>query len=157
VPVVLATIPVTESLQGGRRIFDLVVVLVVVFTIVQSPALAPLARRLRLAPAEHSRDLDVEAAPLDTIAADLLTLHVSSRSRLHGVEVWELRLPETAAVAFVVRDAHGMVPGPRTTLRHGDDLLVITSRSERDQVERRLRAVGRSGRLAGFFGDDGDS
>ena len=38
--------------------------------------------------------------------------------------MWELRLPETASVAFVVRDDRGFVPDRRTVLRHGDDVLV---------------------------------
>jgi potassium/hydrogen antiporter len=71
------------------------------------------------------------------------------------VEVWELRLPETAAVAFVVRDDSGFVPDRRTVLRHGDDVLVISGRGAREEVERRMREVGRKGRLARFV--DGDA
>ena len=103
--------------------------------------------------ATPERELDVEAAPLDRMAADLLTVHIGARVRLHGVEVWELRLPETASVAFVVRNDRGFVPDRRTVLRHGDDVLVITGRADRDEVERRLQAVGRRGRLAGFADD----
>jgi cell volume regulation protein A len=150
VPIVLATIPMTERFPGATRLFDLVVVLVTVFTLLQAPALPPLARRLRLVAADTGHDLDVEAAPLDRLEADLLTVRLGPQSRLHGVEVWELRLPPTAAVAFVVRADRGFVPDRRTVLRRGDDILVITGRSDRGAVERRLRAVGRRGRLAGF-------
>jgi potassium/hydrogen antiporter len=127
---------------------------VAVFTIVQAPALGPLARALHLVATDPERDLDVEAAPLDRLAADLLTVHIGPASRLHGVEVWELRLPETASVAFVVRNDRGFVPDRRTVLRHGDDVLVITGRGERDAVEGRMRDVGRRGRLAGFVTGD---
>ena len=150
VPIVLATIPMTEGVHGATRLFDVVFVLVAVFTCVQAPVLAPLARALHLVAGDTERELDVEAAPLDRMAADLLTVHIGARSRLHGVEVWELRLPETASVAFVVRESRGFVPDRRTVLRHGDDVLVITGRGDRDAVERRLQAVGRRGRLAGF-------
>jgi cell volume regulation protein A len=155
VPIVLATIPMTDGVHGATRLFDVVFVLVAVFTIVQAPTLAPLARALHLVASDPERDLDVEAAPLDRLAADLLTVHVGPASRLHGVEVWELRLPETAAVAFVVRDDSGFVPDRRTVLRHGDDVLVITGRAARDEVERRMREVGRKGRLARFVDGDG--
>lgn len=150
VPIVLATIPMTEGVHGATRLFDVVFVLVALFTCVQAPALAPLARALRLVAQDQERELDVEAAPLDRMAADLLTVHIGKASRLHGVEVWELRLPETASVAFVVRRARGFVPDGRTVLRQGDDVLVITGRAEREAVARRLEAVGRGGRLAGF-------
>jgi len=156
VPIVLATIPMTAGVHGATRLFDVVFVLVAVFTIVQAPALAPLARALHLVAADAERDLDVEAAPLDRLDADLLTVHIGPASRLHGVEVWELRLPETASVAFVVRADRGFVPDRRTVLRHGDDVLVITGRPQRREVERRLLVIGRRGRLAGFV-DDPDS
>ena len=155
VPIVLATIPMTSGVHGATRLFDVVFVLVAVLTIVQAPALGPLARALHLVASDPERDLDVEAAPLDRLDADLLTVHIGPASRLHGVEVWELRLPDTAAVAFVVRSDRGFVPDRRTVLRRGDDVLVITGRAEREAVERRMRDIGRRGRLAGFVpGDD---
>lgn len=157
VPIVLATIPMTEHVHGAARLFDVVVVLVALFTIVQAPMLAPIARRLGVVVADTGHDLDVEAAPLDELAADLLTVHLGPTSRLHGVEVWELRLPPTAAVAFIVRDNRGFVPDGRTVLRHGDDVLVITDRDSRTSVEDRMRAVGRSGRLAAFVDGAGAS
>jgi len=46
VPIVLATVPLTAGTPGARRLFDLVFVLVVVFTLVQAPALPWVARRL---------------------------------------------------------------------------------------------------------------
>jgi cell volume regulation protein A len=155
VPIVLTTIPLTEGIAGAHRVFDVVFVLVVVFTLVQSPALAPLARRLRLVAPSAAHELEVEAAPLDEILADLVTVRVPPRSKLHGVEVWELRLPSTAALAFVVRGGQGFVPDRDTRLLEGDDLLIVTARDHRDAVERRLRAIGRTGRLARFLGDDG--
>ena len=156
VPIVLATIPMTSGMAGATRLFDVVFVLVAVFTVIQAPALAPLAHALRLVSADPERDLDVEAAPLDRLAADLLTVRVGRASRLHGVEVWELRLPETAAVAFVVRNDRGFVPDRRTVLRRGDDVLVITGRADRDAVERRMRDIGRHGRLVGFVNEQPD-
>ena len=147
-PIVLATIPLSAHVAGAGRLFDVVFVLVAALTLLQSPLLPPAARWLRLVDDDAGRDLDVEAAPLDRMLADLLTVWIGPRSRLHGVEVWELRLPPTAAVAFVVRAGEGFVPDRRTTLRHGDDLLVVTGRAERAAVEARLRAVARDGRLA---------
>jgi potassium/hydrogen antiporter len=157
VPIVLATIPLTENSAHAARIFDVVFVLVVVFTLVQAPVIAPLARRLELVDAGRGLDLDVEAAPLDRMDAELLTVRVPEKSRLHGVAIWELRLPPTASVALVVRGDESLVPERMTTLQVGDDLLIVTSRAARTSAERRLRAVSRSGRLAGFYGDSGDS
>src|SRR5664279_1043934 len=155
VPIVLATIPMTTGVPGAGRIFDTVFVLVVVFTLLQGPTLAPLARWLRLARHGEPRELTVEAAPLDGLHADLLQVSIPPDSRLNGVEVWELRLPAAAAICLVVTDGRAIVPDENTRLRSGDQLLVATSSAVREVTERRLRAVGRSGRLAGFLGDDG--
>jgi len=49
------------------------------------------------------------------------------------------------------------VPGPDTPLRQGDQLLVVATATARGEAERRLRAVGRAGRLAGWLGERGDA
>jgi cell volume regulation protein A len=69
------------------------------------------------------------------------------------VEVTELRLPEGASIALVVRDGASFVPSGTTTLRHGDHVLVVAPVGTREETERRLRAVSRSGRLAGWLED----
>ena len=110
------------------------------------------AKVLRVARRSEPRDLDLEAAPLERIAADLLQITVSPVSRMHGVEIGELRLPRGASVALVVRDGATLAPEPRTVLRHGDDVLVVTPRKIRDRTEQRLRAVSAHGRLARWLG-----
>jgi len=79
---------------------------------------------------------------------------ITRRSRLHGVEVGELRLPVGASVALIVREGRTMVPADRTVLRRGDDLLVVTPRRLREETEDRLRAVSRSGRLAQWWSEE---
>jgi len=148
VPVVLATVPATTGVPGTQWLFDLVFVLVVVFTLVQGPTLPFVARRLGVAGVVDSRDLDVEVAPLDELNADVLQVRVGADSKMHGLEVFELRLPAGANITLVVRDGTSFVPGDRTVLRRGDQLLVVTTSAVRDQTESRLRAVSRGGRLA---------
>ena len=151
VPVVLATIPLSEAYPDSERIFDLVFIAVIVFTIVQTPPLAGLARRLGVVAQVESRDVDLEVAPLERVGADMLQLKVSQRSRLHGVEVAELRLPPGASIALIVRDDTSFVPSPTTSFRHGDQVLVVAPHGTRDETEHRLQAVSRAGRLAGWL------
>jgi potassium/hydrogen antiporter len=155
VPIVLTTIPMTSRLPGADHLFDLVFVVVVVFTLVQGPTLPWVARRLRATTAAEPTDIDVEAAPLEALHADLLEVRIPPGSRMHGVEIFELRLPGQANVALVVRDGAGFVPSGTTPLQAGDRLLVVAAAGVRKQTERRLRAVGRAGRLAGWFGEHG--
>ncbi|MCQ0023123.1 potassium/proton antiporter [Streptomyces somaliensis DSM 40738] len=153
VPIILATIPMVSGIEGSRKVFNIVFVLVVVYTLVQGPTLPWLARTLRLGGGEGTAtDLGIESAPLGRLRAHLLSLSVPERSRMHGVEVAELRLPAGAAVTLVVRDGASFVPSPTTVLRRGDELLVVTTDPVRDAAERRLRAVGRGGKLANWLG-----
>ena len=148
VPIVLTTIPLSEGVDGAERLFDIVFVIVVVYTLLTGPTLPTVARVLRVARRSEPRDLDLEAAPLERVAADLLQITISPVSKLHGVEVGELRLPQGASVSLVIRDEQTLVPEARTVLRHGDDLLVVTPRRLREATEGRLREVSARGRLA---------
>ncbi len=152
VPIVLATIPLAAGLDGSVQLFDIVFVIVVIYTLLTAPSLPLVARLLRVARRSEPRDLEVEAAPLERVAADLLQVRISPKSLMHGVEVGELRLPPGASVALIVRDGSTLVPERRTVLRHGDDVLVVTPRKEREATEQRLRAVSVGGRLAQWLG-----
>ncbi|GAA2247164.1 potassium/proton antiporter [Streptomyces atrovirens] len=154
VPIILATIPMVEGVEASEKIFNIVFVLVVVYTLVQGPTLPWLARKLRLG-GEPAADLGIESAPLERLRGHLLSVAIPAGSRMHGVEVAELRLPNGSAVTLVVREGKSFVPLPSTVLRRGDELLVVATDPVRDAAERRLRAVGRGGKLAGWLGADG--
>ena len=156
VPIVLATIPLSAGVPGATRLFDQVFVIVVAFTLLQGPTLPWAARKLDvIAPAEPL-EIIVDAAPLDDLHAELLQAQVPDGSKLHGVEIFELRLPAEASVALIVRDGSGLVPGPTTVLRTGDRLLIVVPATARARTERRLRAVSRAGKLAHWLGERGD-
>lgn len=152
VPIVFTTIPVAESVAGAEKLFDIVFVMVVIYTILTGPTLPWVARTLGVANSSEPRGLDVEAAPLERIAADLLQVTISSKSLMHGVEVGELRLPGGASVSLVIREGQSLVPTLGTTLKRGDELLIVTPRKDREQTEKRLRSVSAGGRLAQWLG-----
>ncbi|MCV2490988.1 potassium/proton antiporter [Geodermatophilus sp. YIM 151500] len=152
VPIVVATIPVSAQVPAAQRIFDTVFVLVVVFTLIQAPTLPPLARLLGVGEEGDATEVTIESAPLESIDSDLMQFTVPPASKLHRVAMWELRLPPGAVVSLIVRDGHTLVPDRQTVLRHGDQLLLIVPSRARRQVERRLQAVHRAGRLARWLG-----
>lgn len=155
VPVILATIPLVSAIEGSQRIFNIVFVLVVVYTLVQGPTLPWVAKALRLGDEPEAADLGIESAPLERLRGHLLSVAIPQGSRMHGVEVAELRLPAGAAVTLVVREGKSFVPLPATVLRRGDELLVVATDPVRDAAEARLRAVGHGGKLAGWLGTGG--
>jgi cell volume regulation protein A len=155
VPIVLATFPIVEGVANGRKLLDIVFILVVVFTLVQGPVLQPIARRLGLAPRDSTREIQVESAPLDVLDAELLNMTVLPDSRLHNVTVLELRLPEPSVITLIIRDGNTFVPQPDTRITAGDELLIVTTTKTRESAERRLRAVSRRGKLAYWFDEYG--
>lgn len=157
VPIVLATIPIAVGLPAAHRIFDVVFLLVAVFTLIQGPTLTFAARRLGVSETGATREVTIESAPLDEIDATLLQFALPDESRLAGVSVSELRLPGDAVVTLILRDREIFVPDENTVLRTSDHLLLATSNNGRNATERRLRAVSRAGRLAGWYGERGNA
>ena len=153
VPIVLATIPMSEGLPAAHRIFDVVFLLVVVFTLAQGPTLPWLAKALGAAADYQPRAVAIESAPLEDLDATLLQFSVGPGSRLAGVEVSELRLPAPAAVSLVLRGGEIFAPTSSTVLRAGDHVLVAAAHDHHAAVERRLRAVSEGGRLADWYAE----
>ncbi len=101
-------------------------------------------------------DLEVGAPTVRALDAELLQVTVVPGSRLHGVFVGELRLPEGTAIGLLMRDGTTTAIGPSSQLLVGDVLLVFTAPAQRVAVEQRVRAIHRSGRLAHWHGDRGE-
>lgn len=156
VPIVLATIPLSSGVPGSGTLFNVVFVLVVVYTLAQGWSLPPAAGWLRVLAPDETTELELDAAPLERMRADLLQLDIPPGSRLAGVHIDELRLPEGAAIMLVTRDGAAFVPDSHTRLRTHDSLLIVAADRVRDATERRLRAVSRRGRLARWFAEHGD-
>jgi cell volume regulation protein A len=150
VPIVFAVTAVARGVPGAVRLFDAVFLVVFALTAVQAPVLAPLARRLRLLDLDAAREVQVEVAPLEQLHADMLQLTIPPGSRMHGVEVEELRLPPNVRLSLVVRGGQSFVPQSGLRLRVGDSLLIVTPAAARRLVEQRLRAISRRGRLANW-------
>ena len=149
VPIVVATIPVTRGVPGSTRVVDVVFVLVVVFTLIQAPTLPYVGRLLRVIDRSLPTDLEVEAAPLEEMGADLLQLTVRE-----GVAAGRrVRRGAAAAARGAAHPGRAGAAGAwcrtaDTYLLTGDSLLVVATSASRAAAEARLRAVARHGKLA---------
>ena len=155
VPIVLTTFAIVRGVPDSDKLLNIVFVLVVIFTLVQGPSLAPLARALRLSPEDATREIVVEAALLDVHDAELLSMTIPVGSKLSSVSIMELRLPTPSVITMIIRDDRTFVPGAQTQIRVGDEMLIVTTRLQRERTERRLRAVHRRGSLAHWFNEYG--
>jgi cell volume regulation protein A len=148
VPIVLATVPLSEALPGALELFDVVFVVVVIFTLVQGTTLPPVARWLGVTASSQPTELRVETAPLDRLNAEMVEFEIPYGSKLNGVHLDELRLPVGAAVTMVLRDGAGFVPERSTRLKTYDALLIVATQDVRDQVQQRVEDVSAYGTLA---------
>lgn len=148
VPIVLAAMAMTAGIPNATRIFDVVFLLVIVFTLLQGPTLPLVARLTGVARQGATTELTFESAPLESVGTVTLQCRVPEGSRLHGVTVGELRLPDRVSVPMIIRSGEVLVPADGTRLREGDDLVLTAPRDEATLVEPRLQAVSRHGRLA---------
>ena len=103
-------------MPNADRIFDVVFVLVFLFTLLQGPSLPWVAKRLKVMDENAAYEVDIDVAPLESLGADMLQVHVPSESRLAGVEIGELRLPGGVSVSLVIRGDRAFVPDLRTVL-----------------------------------------
>ena len=148
VPIIMATVPLAAAAPQSGELFDMVFAFVLVFTLLQAPTLPRVARWLEISDGKEATDVEIEFAPLDTIKADMMQVHVPPGSRLHGVTIRELRLPRNSVVSLVVREGEPFTPKPDQIVRTGDDLLIVTNGADRKRVESRLRSIASGGRLA---------
>ncbi|MFV0525373.1 MAG: potassium/proton antiporter, partial [Acidimicrobiales bacterium] len=153
VPIIMATVPLAAGAPAASQIFEEVLVLVIVFTLLQAPTLPWVARWLGISQDNSSVDIEVEVAPLDKIQADFMQVTVPEGSRLHGVTVQELKLPQFCVIAVILRDGHPVAPRSSTRICARDELLMVVPARDRDRVEEILAAIGRRGRLARWLKD----
>jgi cell volume regulation protein A len=148
VPIILATIPMYLGYSSANSIFDLTFVAVIILTVLNGPTLPWAARKLGLV--GEPDELDIEIAPLERIEAVMIQISVSADSKLHGVAVGELRLPDNTSVSLIIRGDTMFAPSGRDLIKSGDQLLIVTPSAQRAQVERRLKLIGKAGRLASW-------
>jgi cell volume regulation protein A len=156
VPIVLALIPLSVGQPHSAELVAVIVVAVVIYTLLQGTTLPMVARALRVVDNGTATEVHIDVAPLDEMKAHVLQVRVPDGSRLHGVYLTQLRLPEGAVVALLMRQGAPLQTDRTTRLQSGDQLLIVTPERVRTATERRLRAVARGGALARWFGEGGE-
>ena len=156
VPIVLATIPLMTGVEHSQLLLDVIVVVVVTYTLLQGTSLPWVAKKLGVIQSGQALEVQVEAAPLEEMHAHVLQVTIPDASKMHGVYVSQLRLPAPSTIALLLRDGEPVAVTPTVRLQSGDQLLIVAPERVRAATERRLRAVGRGGALAMWFGERGD-
>jgi cell volume regulation protein A len=156
VPIVLATFPLMNGLPSAEQLLDVIVVVVVIYTLLQGTTLPWVAGKLGVIQSGQPTEVQVEAAPLEEMNAHVLQVTIPEASKMHGVYVSQLRLPSPSTIGLLLRDGEPVNVTPNVRLQSGDQLLIVAPEHVRAATERRLRAVGRGGALATWFGERGN-
>ena len=143
VPIILATFPLMFGIPEGRLLFNVVFFVVLVSAALQGWTLPLLATRLGLQEApEPPPPATLELVALRDLDAEIVDYTISPTSPVAGRSVEDLRLPQGAVVALVLRGNVLIPPRGGTRLEAGDHLFVITHRGERPAVEKVFSATG---------------
>jgi len=153
---VLAMIPLMNGLPSALLLLDVIVVVVVIYTLLQGTSLPWVARKLGVIQSGQALEVQLEAAPLDEMNAHVLQITIPEGSKMHGVYISQLRLPAPTTIALLLRDGEPVAVNPNVRLQAGDQLLVVAPERVRTATEKRIRAIGRGGPLANWFGERGD-
>lgn len=130
VPVVLATFPVIEGIEGSLTFFNIAFFAVLLSTLLQGMTFEPLARALRATTAEPAlpRPL-VEVGTIRQLGADVVEVPINEGDAAIGVRVRDLGLPRDALVNVLVRNDEALPPRGSTRLEAGDLLYIVARQS----------------------------
>jgi potassium/hydrogen antiporter len=143
VPIVLATFPLSEGLAESETIFNAVFFVVLVSVLLQGTTLSTVADRLGLAderPAQHQAPIDPHV--MRSLGSDAFEYVVGPDDEVAGTFVRDLRLPEGALVALIIRDGEAIPPRGSTEIEPGDQLYIIAHGDVQKEVLERLAARG---------------
>ncbi|MBA2517059.1 MAG: potassium/proton antiporter [Solirubrobacterales bacterium] len=135
VPVVLATFPVIEGVDGALNFFNIVFFAVLLSTLLQGTTFEPLARRLNMTTSEPALPTPLsEAGTIRRLGAEILEFPIGPTDAIAGARVRDLGLPRDAVVNVIVRDAQAIPPRGSTRLLAGDSVHVMLRQEMARQV-----------------------
>jgi potassium/hydrogen antiporter len=138
VPVVLATFPVIEGVEGSDEFFNIVFFAVVISTLLQGTTFEPLAKRLGVTTTEPALPRPLaETGTIRRLGAEVVEFPVGPNYALVGRRVRELGLPRDALLSVIVRGEEAVLPRGSTRIEAGDRLHLVV----RSEVAKRMGEV----------------
>jgi potassium/hydrogen antiporter len=140
VPIVLATYPLLVGFEGAEVLFNVVFFTVIVSAVLQGWTLPPVARWLGLqVEAPPQAPVSLEITSLRDVDGDIVEYTVTPESRAADRHVRDLRLPDGAVVAMLVRAGEIIPPRGSTIVRAGDHVFLVMRPGLRPLVDRIFR------------------
>jgi potassium/hydrogen antiporter len=126
VPVVLATFPVIEGIDGAREFFDIVFFAVLVSTLLQGTTFEWLSARLGVTTNEAAIPTPfTDPTTARRMGAEIAEFPVAADDAVAGRLVRELGLPREALLNVIIRGEQAIPPRGSTRIEAGDRLHVL--------------------------------
>jgi potassium/hydrogen antiporter len=140
VPIVLATYPLMLGLEGAGLLFHVVFFAVLVSAVLQGWTMPPLARWLGLQTEPPPQaPISLEITSLRDVDGDIVEYTVARDSLAAARHIRDLRLPDGAVVAMLVRASEIIPPRGSTLVQAGDHLFLVMRPGLRPLVDRIFR------------------
>lgn len=129
VPIIFATYPVVENVEGADIIFNIVFFITIVSLIVQGTSVSFMANKLKLSEPLPKTGNDFGVELPEEINTDLVELTVTAESLKKGETLKEMQLPKGKLVMLVKRGDEFIIPNGSLKLQEDDKLLVISDKN----------------------------
>jgi cell volume regulation protein A len=136
VPILLATFAILEGLDGGRRIYHIVVVVVIFSVVVQGSSVLFAARRLGIP--MRTRELEPYSlyVGLQEEPEGVVRYRVAPKTHAANRRVRDLSIGDSTWISLIVRDGVPIQPRGSSKVRVGDEVLVLTEPTDELAVRR---------------------
>lgn len=134
VPIIFATYPVVENVEGAQQIFNIVFFITLLSLGLQATTIPWLAKRLHLDLPEEKQGNDFGVELPDEIDSSLHDVEVTAAMLAHGDRLADMKLPVGTLVMIVKRDDEFIVPNGSLRLHPGDKLLVISDNQPKQSI-----------------------
>jgi potassium/hydrogen antiporter len=141
VPILLATFALLEGLEEGRRIYNIVVVVVAVSVFLQGTTILALARHLRIP--MRVRELNPYAlrVGLQEEPEGVVRYRVAPGAQAAGTVVRDLPIGARTWISLIVRDGLPIQPRGSSRVQPDDEVLVLIDPLEEAAVRRVFEGV----------------
>ncbi|MCI6672687.1 MAG: potassium/proton antiporter [Prevotella sp.] len=129
VPIIFATYPLINKVEGADMIFNIVFFITLVSLIVQGTTISFMAKKLHLdtEPEKTGNEFGVEIP--DELGSQLKESVVTQAMLVNGSKLFQIDLPTGTLVMMVKRGKTIIVPNGQLPLEEGDVLLCLSSKN----------------------------
>ena len=138
VPIIFATYPVVEHIDGAEMLFNIVFFVTLISMAVQGTTVSGMANALGLAYEERESSFGEEMR--EYMHAVFSEVEVNPMMLSGGNKLSDMVLPDNTLVVMICRDGDYFVPRGNTELIEGDKLLILSDRG--DELDTQYKELG---------------